>query len=135
MKYTATIHRIIRDKQTHIPKVLLTDITNELGETFREDNHCYVSKSYVEKVIPRKELLKGSHKLIFSYIIEFEAEPVDYYKKGVICEQQTLGKIKNPKIIKTLIKKVQSEKPKKNSNHKAVKKVMDLFKEIEKSKG
>lgn len=130
MKYRATIHRIFRDGD----KVLLTDIVNKLGETFREDNHCYVSKKSMETAIPRKELLKGSYKLIFTNIIEFEAEPINYYKKGILCEQQTLGKIKNPKIIKTLTKKVQSEKPKKNNNHKAVKKVMDLFKEIEKSR-
>ena len=86
-EYTATISRNFRDTNTGDPKVLLRNVRDFEGNLFRD--HCWVSKSALDNVIPYKNK---------SFKISFLAKIKSYQTYGP--SKDTLTSIEEPIIIK-----------------------------------
>lgn len=91
--YTAIITRNFRDVRTTTPKVLLLNIIDEDGQTFRD--HCWVTiTDILEKFIPLKNHIKN--------IITFDAKITDY--RTINHTKQTLSSFENIYLLKHIKK-------------------------------
>ena len=91
MKFTAKISRNFRDVATGCPKVLLRDVFDESGETFRD--HCHVE---ISPALARTLKTMRSNK---SFIIELDAEPLSYNYQNSGVFKQTLTAVSRVKVL------------------------------------
>lgn len=93
MKFTATIGlnlRRIGAKEL----VLLTDVQSETPDEF-ERTHCHAEiNANLHKLLDRK-VRHNRNRLV----IQFEADVVNYYKPSELAYSQTLGKVRQIKIL------------------------------------